>query len=567
MFLKLNNLKTIRRIWDPVGYSAFIWCFLLFLVGANGELSANEGNNPIDEQAESYRQKAKELMHTNPDSAMYFLDLGLEMAIAENDSASLGGLYFDKGVLNLFISKNKTAMELLYKSLDIFKALDDKRQFYRTYTYIGLYSGLEFDEKIALLKEAVEYQTETADTSSLCNTLNNLGLVYYYMEDDNAAEETYNQSVDLARASGNNYYMFIAEHRLSMLYARQSDFEKALASIRQALILSNPNDLIGHQGIYVQMANYFHGLGQADSAIFYADKILKDGQSINPEITMHIYQIMSYVYKDDLGDYKTALSYREQYDSLKTFVMNEQSADKLAMLELEYKAELDEAEIMALNATVKKDRYLRNSIITTCIFILILTITIVIGLKQRAERVAANNKIKQQLLSAELHNSEMKRELLDTELKYTNKELTSIACNTVAYKEILQEVKCRITSIKEQKNIAPMRRMLTELNLMLIQMLNSVKYKEDFVEKSETLNTAFIHGVKAKFPNLSDGDINLLIMVLLKFDYKEIASIYNISDRSVITKRSRLRKKLDMPTEKSFDAFFVEQMGDLSLVR
>jgi tetratricopeptide (TPR) repeat protein len=537
---------------------------VLFTLSNNLLSKTNVEENDV-EMLKNYKYKAVSLMHHKPDSALYYLDLATDIVQSKGDSADMANLYFIRGIINIMISKDKTGVKYLHKAANIFKKHGNERQLYGTYSYLGLYSGLENEEKISMLNQARDFQVKTKDTAALCNTLNNLGLLYYNLNDDAKAEKAFMQSYKYGKAMGDDYPMYIARHRLSMIHSRNGNFEKALSQIREAFLLTEPNDVFAHQGIYLQMANYFYNLEQTDSALFYMHILLKDGPSLSPEISMRAYQILTCVYKEQLQDFKTALSYRELYDSLNTIILEEQGKDKLAMVEMEYKSRLDQADIIALNATLKRDKYLRNFTIIISALLLLITIGIILSLKQRAKRQTDNNKLEKQLLSTELRNTEIEKELLNKELKYTNKELTSFACNVIAYKEILHEVKDRVNLIKKQKSMADVRPMLMELNLMLVQMLNSVKHKEDFVEKSETLNSIFIQQVKEKFPNLMDGDINLLIMVLLKFDYKEIASIYNISGRSVITKRSRLRKKLAMPSNQSFDTFFSEQLEGLTL--
>src|SRR5690606_17481449 len=64
--------------------------------------------------------------------------------------------------------------------------------------------------------------------------------------------------------------------------------------------------------------------------------------------------------------------------------------------------------------------------------------------------------------------------------------------------------------------------------------------------------------LKSDYPALVPNDLKLCAYLRLNMSSKEIASLLNISTRGVEIRRYRLRKKLNLPTEKNLTEFLLE---------
>jgi DNA-binding CsgD family transcriptional regulator len=74
----------------------------------------------------------------------------------------------------------------------------------------------------------------------------------------------------------------------------------------------------------------------------------------------------------------------------------------------------------------------------------------------------------------------------------------------------------------------------------------------------DEINNDFLKKIKGLYPQLTSTDLKLCAYLQLNMSSKEIAQLMNISLRGVEISRYRLRKKLQLPTEKSFVEFFAE---------
>ena len=86
----------------------------------------------------------------------------------------------------------------------------------------------------------------------------------------------------------------------------------------------------------------------------------------------------------------------------------------------------------------------------------------------------------------------------------------------------------------------------------LNQSANNNKDLEQFNKQLENVNRHFIERLKNNFTNLTENELQLCILLRLRLSSKEIASITNITSKSVDMNRYRLRKKLSLNSDIDF---------------
>lgn len=79
-----------------------------------------------------------------------------------------------------------------------------------------------------------------------------------------------------------------------------------------------------------------------------------------------------------------------------------------------------------------------------------------------------------------------------------------------------------------------------------------------FAARFDEINNDFLKNLKERYPVLTGNDLKLCAYLQLNMSSKEIAQLLNISLRGVEIGRYRLRKKLQLPTEKSITEFLHE---------
>lgn len=78
---------------------------------------------------------------------------------------------------------------------------------------------------------------------------------------------------------------------------------------------------------------------------------------------------------------------------------------------------------------------------------------------------------------------------------------------------------------------------------------------DQFASHFDELNDGFLHRLKTKHPKLSRNDLKVCAYLRLNFSSKQIAQLQSISVRGVEIHRYRLRRKMDMETERSLNDY------------
>ncbi|RLD47014.1 MAG: hypothetical protein DRI88_06710, partial [Bacteroidetes bacterium] len=133
---------------------------------------------------------------------------------------------------------------------------------------------------------------------------------------------------------------------------------------------------------------------------------------------------------------------------------------------------------------------------------------------------------------------------LGKELKFRQNEMVTMAMSIIHKNEFLSSLKEEIIKIKAGVKDHETRMGLNKLSLMITQDLSIDRDREKFQMHISEQNSNFIHRLTESFPKMTDNEKRLASLLRLNLSSKEIASILNISPKSVEMNRYRLRKKL-----------------------
>lgn len=137
-----------------------------------------------------------------------------------------------------------------------------------------------------------------------------------------------------------------------------------------------------------------------------------------------------------------------------------------------------------------------------------------------------------------LHNAvEMKR-----------KEVVNVALSIVEQREFLESLSDTVKKLAKSEDEKETKKLISELDLALKQRLS---YERDvdsqyFYAQAESLHEDFNAKLSENFPNLTQQEKRLATLLRLGFSSKYIASLMNITPKSVEISRYRLRQKLNL---------------------
>jgi len=155
--------------------------------------------------------------------------------------------------------------------------------------------------------------------------------------------------------------------------------------------------------------------------------------------------------------------------------------------------------------------------------------------KYNAQHALLENEIKM------INDSKLK---LEKEIEEKEKQQKKIALGIIRKNEILVKLKGEIEKIKSKPEKTLRHADLNSLKLLILDNLNVEKERKSLDKYMKELNENFFRNLEINYPGLTESEKKLCSLLRLKLSSKEIASILNISPKSVEVGRYRLRKKM-----------------------
>ena len=151
----------------------------------------------------------------------------------------------------------------------------------------------------------------------------------------------------------------------------------------------------------------------------------------------------------------------------------------------------------------------------------------------------------------EVEAMQAENENLRNQLELKRKEVMSVAMNITEQKEVIHQLYEKLKQIRKVEDAAEKDRMLDKLHTDLSLRMNFTSEIDSFYTQVEQLHKDFGVRLTEKFPDLTRQERRLVILLRLDFSTKYIATLMNISPKSVEISRHRLRAKLGLKREQN----------------
>jgi DNA-binding CsgD family transcriptional regulator len=141
------------------------------------------------------------------------------------------------------------------------------------------------------------------------------------------------------------------------------------------------------------------------------------------------------------------------------------------------------------------------------------------------------------------------------EVKDEYSEAVSMALNIIQKNESLKSISKKIDKLRANPKFVNCYPELFELQNMIRETLQLDKDRDTFELMVHEKNELFYSKLREKYPRLTHNEVRLSALIRLNLSSKEIASILNISIKSVEMNRYRLRKKMQLPSSVNLTDF------------
>ncbi|MGZ2370667.1 triple tyrosine motif-containing protein [Ancylomarina sp. YFZ004] len=151
----------------------------------------------------------------------------------------------------------------------------------------------------------------------------------------------------------------------------------------------------------------------------------------------------------------------------------------------------------------------------------------------------------------------LKNDHLRIEIESKSKEIANYTMMVTKKNELLNQLKEQLEKLEKYTVASAAKKRLIDINKLIQTGIKSQDHWSVFNENFDKANETFLLNLKKGFPDLTPNDLRFCAFLRMNMTSKEIASLLNISPRSVEVKRYRLRKKLNMEHEENLVVFLM----------
>lgn len=201
-------------------------------------------------------------------------------------------------------------------------------------------------------------------------------------------------------------------------------------------------------------------------------------------------------------------------------------------------------------------------IILAVLLIIVLTFLL---FRQQQKRLKAENELlmqQNQLFAAQkvisdFEISAMQREktFLQTRLEQKKKEFDTAALNLSNQYEFLNSILEQVEQARELESPEEVREKLRNIATAIRQKMAFNAEKEILYRHIEELEKEFLDSLQERYPNLTEHEKRLILLIRTNLSNKEIAAMMNIAPKSVEMAKYRLKKTLGLSPEDNLTQF------------
>lgn len=229
----------------------------------------------------------------------------------------------------------------------------------------------------------------------------------------------------------------------------------------------------------------------------------------------------------------------------------------------------NESEVAQFNFTILPPWYRSNIAYFAYIFLMfsliILTVKFIyyrIGLSKKKQKIKhalelqkREEEFQHQTLLAEKEIIYLRNEKLRNEMIYRDKELANQTMAIIQKNKFLMKMKEELRNLKKSTGDNQIKNRILCLNKKINKEIDNKQQNQLFETYFDEVHKEFFEKLKKQFPHLSPREMRLCAFIKMNLTSKEIAALFNISDRGVEISRYRLRKKIKLPRETNLPVF------------
>lgn len=436
------------------------------------------------------------------------------------------------------MGRYEAGLQSSLQALTLFEKVGDTRSEAATLIAAGnIYRKLaQYPAAMLQFRRAAKAFNTLGDQNAIGVSYEGIAMVFDDLHQVDSAKLYFEKALTIASAAGNKRVLGTLYNNMGAMYYNakayaQADeyYEKAFA-IRGGEEKATPYD---HATAMINLGQTAFKLGNMTKAANYLTKGLRIAHELHlPEFEKSALEGLIEYHKA-MKNYQQALAYQDTLLVVKDSLFVADSKTRIAEMQVKYETEKKEQEIALLqiesyNAELKQRFWMGGLLVSVIVSLL--------GFYTLRNRKAR--------MQAELLVTRKEKELIEGQLSYKDKELVNFATFITEKNDFLETVLQRLDSLDVSQEAG--KKQLDNLILLIRDHMNLTGSREEFNAHLSTVYESFIQKLEDRYPDLTEHEKRLATLLRVNLTSKQIASVFNISPKSVDMGRYRLRKKMGL---------------------
>ena len=504
--------------------------------------------------------------------ALRFFNQALDIRIEHNDSLAISSSNAQLGLVHTELGNYGKGLEFLFSSLDTYQHYNDKYGIAQSHNNLAsnYYEQENLTDALSHYKESLVLFEELNNMQGIGEVTNNIGEVYLKQEETELAMSHFETAIELFEEIGHKKGIVTIFKNMAWVNYYDGELYKArrncLHALRENISMS---DREGETEVLLLMGKIELEDQKPTVAIEYLTEAHLIAQKIDSKKLIKDGSESLYLAYTELVDYKNANRYLQFYTSIKDSLLSREKVRTIARLNANYALDKRKSDLDHKNQEIdllEKAQSLQNqkSIALGLLAIVIIVIGIILWLrmsyanKRKQELVLKDKQLavsQKSLIEAQLKNTQLAGEDLKTRLDFKNKEIQNFALHIIEKNEFISDISNQIEQLKRDLKDPVAKEKIRSLSSKVKYSLSIDRERQEFQKHIKQINSEFFLRLEQQFPSITESEKKLSALLMLNLSSKEIASILNISAKSVDMNRYRLRKKFEIEKECSLSDF------------
>lgn len=255
------------------------------------------------------------------------------------------------GVIHDDLSNFDKALEYYLKSMKLYEEMGNKKGYAILLNNVGIvYRKLNrLDKARDYYEKAIKIEKELGNNEGVGRGLNNLGVVYESLKEYPKALDYYLRALKIKKEAGNKQKIASSLMNIGNVYTRLEEYDNALECYRESLkIRREIGEKKGMCNTLKNLGKFYTKQGNYGKALTYLEQCLIIAKEIDSKAELNdTYYNLSELYSQQ-KDYKKALDYFKRHTDTKDEILNKESNDKIAEMQVKYETEKKKKEITLL---------------------------------------------------------------------------------------------------------------------------------------------------------------------------------------------------------------------------